>query len=458
MNNQLHWLQKYNVNGPRYTSYPTALEFNQKIADNFQRAAAMASENKTLSLYFHVPFCHQLCFYCGCNKIVSRHQEKSIKYVETMLQELKRRGEALKHKPINQIHFGGGTPNFLRPEQFVEIFTAIQQDFIIAENAEISVELDVRHVDEQLLTTLKACGVNRLSFGIQDTNPEVQIAINRVQSNELVGSVLRWVREIGFDSVNFDLIYGLPHQNKEVFEQTLKDVLMFDPDRISLFSYAHLPARFSSQRKIKDEWLPSAQTKLELMLFANDMLCGKGQGEGGYEAIGFDHFAKPTDNLVTAQNNNQLHRNFQGYTILEDSDLLAIGASSISHIGNVYMQNPKKISDYYDAYSTGEHLPELAGRILTHDDLIRANVIQSLMCNFKIQFKEIESQWGIEASRYFKSELQSLKTFEQDGMLETSKESLSIRREARLFVRNICMTFDTYLASQLNKRRYSQVV
>lgn len=465
------WLKKYNVNGPRYTSYPTALEFNQSITDNFQLAAAQGSENHNLSLYFHIPFCFELCFYCGCNKIVSRHQDKSIRYVEMMLKELRARSVGLRNKPVNQIHFGGGTPNFLTNEQFQQIFKAINDDFTIEDSAEISVELDVRHVSFSLLTTLRDCGVNRLSFGLQDTNEEVQKAINRQQSNELVYKVLEWTKQLGFESINVDLIYGLPHQSITIFEQTLRDVIAFNPDRISLFSYAHLPSRFASQRKIKDEWLPTPTQKFELMLLANKVLCE----QAGYVAIGFDHFAKPSDRLVSAQELGELHRNFQGYTLLADSDLLAIGASAISYIGNVYMQNPKKISDYYDIYDTQHittafissleqpteyknHLPKLPGRILTHDDLVRADIIKHLMCNFLIKFEYVENKWGVDFLSYFSKELLSLVPFEEDGMIRCSDNEIVINPKARLFVRNICMTFDRYLASQLNQKRYSQVI
>jgi oxygen-independent coproporphyrinogen III oxidase len=446
------WLSKYNVNGPRYTSYPTALEFDQTISKAMQMGAAVSSQNNALSLYFHIPFCHQLCYYCGCNKIVTRHQHKADKYLDHMLAELNERSVLLAKKPVVQIHFGGGTPNFLTPQQFDRIFSTINSLFEVSDNAEISVELDIRHVDRSLLLMLKNCGVNRLSFGIQDTNEKVQKAINRIQTNETLCNVMGQVDKVGFDSVNFDLIYGLPHQTRDVFAQTLNDVVAFQPDRISLFSYAHIPQRFSSQRKIKDEWLPSAQNKLQLMLDANDFLCG----DAGYIAVGFDHFAKSSDSLVTAQNEGNLHRNFQGYTVLEDTDLLAVGVSSISQIGELYLQNPKSLKDYYGAGSANK--APCKGRKLTRDDAIRAHVIKDLMCNFELDLSTIDARWNIDSKAYFENELASLAMFQKDGLLHIDGSVIKVDTKARMFVRNICMSFDSYLAKQLNQRRFSQVI
>ncbi len=447
MSQQQQWLSKYNVNGPRYTSYPTALEFDQTISSSQFVEAAVRSTNKAVSLYFHIPFCHQLCYYCGCNKIVTRHQDKSEKYLDKMLEELTMRAEWLKHKPVNQIHFGGGTPNFLTGNQFTAIFDRIQTLFELTPDAEVSVELDVRHVDPALLKDLKACGVNRLSFGIQDTNREVQVAINRIQPNPMVLDVLNEARQIGFDSINLDVICGLPHQTEASFTQTLDDIIEFQPERISLFNYAHLPQRFASQRKIKDEWLPTPQQRLQLMLLANQKLCKQAE----YVAVGFDHFAKSTDSLVTAQQAGQLHRNFQGYTTLDQSDLLAVGVSAISQIGDLYVQNPKSLADYYAEQVN-------IGRQLTIDDQIRAELIQALMCNFQLPIVEFERRWEIDFNAYFAAELNSLKTFENDEMLSVSASLLKIAPAARMFVRNICMTFDQYMAKQLNQRRFSQVI
>lgn len=447
MSQQQQWLSKYNVNGPRYTSYPTALEFNQTISLSQFVEAAVRSTNKAVSLYFHIPFCHQLCYYCGCNKIVTRHQDKSEKYLEKMLAELSKRAEWLKHKPVNQIHFGGGTPNFLTGDQFKTIFARIHTLFKLTHDAEVSVELDVRHVDAALLKDLKACGVNRLSFGIQDTNREVQVAINRIQPNSMVLDVLTQARQIGFDSINLDVICGLPHQTEASFTQTLDDIIEFQPERISLFNYAHLPQRFASQRKIKDEWLPTPQQRLQLMLLANEKLCEQAE----YVAVGFDHFAKSTDSLVTAQQVGQLHRNFQGYTTLDQSDLLAVGVSAISQIGDLYVQNPKSLADYYAEQ-------DKIGRQLTLDDRIRAELIQALMCNFQLPIAEFERRWEIDFKAYFAAELNSLKTFENDEMLSVSEDLIKIAPAARMFVRNICMTFDQYMAKQLNQRRFSQVI
>lgn len=445
-------LNKYNVNGPRYTSYPTALEFNDDITPALLDNAASASTHDGLSLYVHIPFCHSLCFYCGCNKIVTRHQDKASRYLTYLEREMQRREAACARYTVHQLHLGGGTPSFLTLAQMADLMHALKKYFRFAEQAEISIEIDPRRVTEDYVTGLAALGFNRLSIGVQDVNYQVQEAINRVQSTSHIKTLVDAAHAAGFTSINLDLIYGLPHQTPDTFATTLAAVKAMSPERISLFSYAHLPARFAAQRKIKDEWLPDAETKTALMKQAMQSLT-----KAGYVLIGMDHFAKPDDELARAQDAGVLHRNFQGYTTQGDLDLLGLGVSSISAIGPAYGQNPKTLNEYYAAID-GNTALTVKGCQLSDDDMLRRDVIQSLMCNLSLSFADIESRFPVKVNDYFAEEISLLSEFERDGLLEIHADHIRVFEHARLLIRVICMTFDAYLKRSAHIQRYSRVI
>lgn len=449
-------LRKYNTNGPRYTSYPTALEFS----DSFKHAdlvnAIESSSNENLSLYIHIPFCHSLCYYCGCNKIVTRHQDKADIYLDYLAQEIINRAALFNQKDspkkVTQLHLGGGTPSFLTKTQLTNLLTTLRTHFTFAEQVEISIEIDPREIELDLADHLLSLGFNRLSIGVQDIDPKVQEAINRPQSTQFIHDFITHAKSIGFASINIDLIYGLPFQTPKTFSATLAKAHEMDVDRISLFSYAHLPARFAAQRKIKDEWLPSAEDKFGLMKLAIETLC-----DMGYNFIGMDHFAKPTDELAIAQTSGTLHRNFQGYTTQGDTDLLGLGVSSISHIGNALAQNDKDLKSYYQAIDEQNHALE-HGVSLTYDDTVRAAIIRELMCHYKVDKVSISEQFNINFDEYFASEMISLQVFCDDGLVENTQQAIKVAPKARLLLRNICMTFDIYMQKHINKSRFSRVI
>ena len=368
-------LQKYNTSGPRYTSYPTALEFNSEFNDQALTTAIEKSPNRDLSLYVHIPFCHSLCYYCGCNKVITRHRDKADIYLDFLAEEISSRAPLFEDYTVKQLHWGGGTPSFLTQKQMTTLVSQLKERFNFADDVEMSIEVDPREVELDMADHLRKLGFNRISIGVQDIDRKVQETINRVQSTEFIEQLIARAKKVGFSSVNVDLIYGLPHQTTETFTKTLEKVKEMDVDRISLFSYAHLPSRFAAQRKLRDEWLPSTDEKFALMRLAIETLC-----EYGYEFIGMDHFAKPDDELAIAQRNGELHRNFQGYTTKGDCDLLGLGVSSISNIGNSYSQNLKDLQDYYRAIDDHKHAVD-KGLTLVEDDNIRGYVIKELMCN-----------------------------------------------------------------------------
>ena len=445
-------LNKYNINGPRYTSYPTALEFNSEFDNQDFSLAIKNSPSKDLSLYVHVPFCHSLCYYCGCNKIVTRHKHKADIYLDYLEKEIIGRASLFSEHKVQQVHLGGGTPSFLSAEQFTRLIEGLKSHFTFKDKVEMSIEIDPREIELDLLDHLKSLGFNRLSFGVQDTNQEVQEAINRVQDTNFVDALIKRSRELEFDSVNLDLIYGLPHQTEALFDNTLNDVIKLNPDRISLFSYAHLPSRFAAQRKIKDEWLPQTNDKLTLMLNAIERLTAN-----GYVSIGMDHFAKPDDELAIAQGAGQLHRNFQGYTTQGECDLLGLGVSSISSVGQSFGQNTKELKQYYCAIDEQQHALE-KGLLLTRDDIVRGSVIKQLMCNFSLNKADINQELNINFDQYFAEDLKKLEVFIKDGLIDMDEAHIFIKPHARLLIRNIAMSFDAYMTKQLNKQRFSRVI
>ena len=443
-------IDKYNINGPRYTSYPTALSFNTDIPTDLLEDAANDSASEALSIYIHIPFCKSPCYYCGCNKIVTQDQEKADKYLNYLEKEMRSRADAFSHYRVSQIHLGGGTPTFLTDSQQSRLVTMVRQYFDVVDTATWSIEADPRTVDKHSLTHLASIGYNRLSFGVQDIDFQVQEAINRVQSTKNIAELVTHAREIGFASINLDLIYGLPHQTERTFQTTLSAVIAMAPDRISLFSYAHLPSRFAAQRKINDEWLPSPATKLSLIKMAAKRLT-----DAGYDMIGIDHFALKGDELAVALNEGKLHRNFQGYTTRGELDLLGLGVSSISSVDATYGQNPKTLKDYYDRLDNEKDSTEKGYRLL-EDDCIRRDVIMALMCNMRVDFRPIEEKYAILFADYFADALSSLKPFIADGLAHYDDSQLVIRPHARLVTRIIAMSFDAY--SSAMQHRYSRVI
>ena len=445
-------LKKYNTSGPRYTSYPTALEFHDQFKHDHLVQAIEASPNRELSLYVHIPFCHSLCYYCGCNKVITRHRDKADTYLEFLAEEIASRAPLFKDYTVKQLHWGGGTPSFLRHEQITKLVELLKEKFTFADQVEMSIEIDPREIEMDLAEHLYSLGFNRLSIGVQDIDEKVQQTINRVQSTEFIENFIAHAKEVGFKSINIDLIYGLPHQTIDTFTRTLNKAHEMDVDRISLFSYAHIPARFAAQRKLRDEWLPSVDEKFALMKLAIEKLCGF-----GYDFIGMDHFAKPQDELSIAQKDGTLHRNFQGYTTKGNCDLLGLGVSSISAIGNSFSQNTKELQDYYKAIDKQAHA-HVKGVSLSTDDIIRGEVIRELMCNLYVDKAKISAKFDINFDEYFAEDLPLLETFINDGLVSNTSESIQVVQKARLLIRNICMGFDAYMKQHVNKQRFSRVI
>jgi len=445
-------LSKYNTSGPRYTSYPTALEFHDEFNEQDFIKAVQDSPNRELSLYVHIPFCHSLCYYCGCNKVITRHRDKADTYLEFLAEEISSRAEFFTDYTVKQLHWGGGTPSFLTHVQITKLVSLLKEKFTFADHVEMSIEIDPREIEMHLAEHLFDLGFNRLSIGVQDIDQKVQETINRVQSTEFISDFIGHAKQVGFKSINIDLIYGLPHQTIETFTKTLNKAHEMDVDRISLFSYAHIPSRFAAQRKLRDEWLPSVQEKFALMKLAIETLC-----DFGYDFIGMDHFAKPNDELSVAQKNGTLHRNFQGYTTKGGCDLLGLGVSSISNIGTSFSQNVKELQDYYKAIDTKKNA-QVKGVSLSNDDIIRGEVIRELMCNLYLDKKMISEKYNIDFAEYFAEDLPMLSTFISDGLVEDNIDFIKVDQKARLLIRNICMSFDAYMKKHVNQQRFSRVI
>ena len=444
-------INRYDRAGPRYTSYPTAVEFH----DEFTIRDLLKAEghSKALSLYFHIPFCDTVCFYCACNKIATKDRSKVEPYLKALEQEMLMQANLLDwQRPVEQLHWGGGTPTFLSDEQMVWLMSRTKSLFNMLDNDEgqYSIEIDPREVSPTTLRTLREIGFNRLSLGLQDLDERVQVAVNRVQSAELTFGVMQQARELGFKSVSLDLIYGLPHQSWMSFEKTLDEVIEARPDRLSVFNYAHMPTRFKPQRRINEADLPSAADKLEIMHKAGEKLQA-----AGYVFIGMDHFALPGDELALAQKEGHLHRNFQGYTTHAHCDLLAFGVSSIGNVGNTFSQNVKTLDEYYAAIEKNK-LPIERGLVLNRDDVIRQDVITQLICQFALNFNQIDQAWRIQSSDYFAHELIALEQMQKDGLLVLSEDGLQVTQPGRLLIRNICMVFDRYLPEA--QHRFSRAI
>ncbi|AHG20217.1 coproporphyrinogen III oxidase [Chania multitudinisentens RB-25] len=445
-------IQKYNYSGPRYTSYPTALEFNQSYDEAAFQWAAVRYPERPLSLYVHIPFCHKLCYFCGCNKLVTRQTHKADEYLAVLEQEIAARAPLFNGRKVNQMHWGGGTPTYLDKPQISQLMAMLRQHFDFLPEAEMSIEVDPREIELDVLDHLRTEGFNRLSMGVQDFNKEVQRLVNREQDEDFIFALIARAKALGFSSTNIDLIYGLPKQTPESFAFTLQRVAELSPDRLSVFNYAHLPNLFAAQRKIKDADLPRAQQKLDILQQTIASLT-----ESGYQFIGMDHFARPNDELAVAQRAGNLHRNFQGYTTQGDSDLLGLGVSAISMLGDSYAQNQKELKVYYaNVEERGNAL--WRGLAMTEDDCLRRDVIKTLICNFQLSYQPIEQRYGISFVDYFAEDLALLVPFEQDGLVERDEQGIRVTSRGRLLIRNICMCFDIYLRKQARAQQFSRVI
>ncbi|MCL1860863.1 MAG: oxygen-independent coproporphyrinogen III oxidase [Proteobacteria bacterium] len=450
-------IRRFDINGPRYTSYPTADRFietfDARALSAWLGKRASGGANKPLSLYFHIPFCNTICYYCACNKIITKDHSLSAKYLDYVDREMGLQAASLgEARQATQLHLGGGTPTFLSHEELRQLMASVRAHFELVPNGEYSIEVDPRKVDFETVELLAKLGFNRMSVGVQDFAEEVQVATNRVQSFDETRVVMEAARTTGFSSISMDLIYGLPKQNVASYDRTLERVLELSPDRISLYSYAHLPGLFMPQRRIVEGELPTADVKLQILQLAIRRLT-----EAGYVYIGMDHFARPDDELAVAQRQGRLHRNFQGYSTHAECDMLAFGVSSIAKVGPVYAQNHKTLETYYEALDRNE-LPVLRGIELTADDLLRRSIIQALMCHFSLSIEAIQTAHNINFKEYFAEELVGLKEMEAAEMVRVEDESITVLPAGRLLVRAVAMVFDRYLRADRERKRYSRVI
>jgi oxygen-independent coproporphyrinogen-3 oxidase len=452
--------RRFDISGPRYTSYPTADRFQndpgaQLLVDALRHRPA---PEQPLSLYVHLPFCSKVCYYCGCNKVITKDHQKSSRYLDYLEQEIDMQvAELAGSRSVAQLHWGGGTPTFLSDEEMTRLMGILRSRFDFLAEGEYSIEIDPRSVDPRRAHLLAALGFNRMSLGIQDFDPLVQQAVNRIQTFEQTRDVLLAARDAGFKSVSVDLIYGLPRQTLEGFRATLDKTLSLAPDRIALYSYAHLPHVFMPQRRIHETELPKPEDKLSLMAMAIETLV-----EAGYVFIGMDHFARPDDELALAQKAGKLHRNFQGYSTHAELDLLAFGVSAIAKVGPVYAQNAKSLDEYYHDMDAG-HLPVRRGYRMDEDDVLRRAVIQELMCHFNLDFVALSATWQIDFKTYFAEALTQLQPLAEAGLLRMNADSITVMPKGRLLVRIIAMAFDRYLQvdrqrAPEGRQRYSRVI
>ncbi|WP_347985908.1 oxygen-independent coproporphyrinogen III oxidase [Methylomonas sp. AM2-LC] len=451
----LDLIHRYDKSGPRYTSYPTALELHEGFADAEYRQHIDKSNaaGGPLSLYFHIPFCDTVCFYCACNKIITKNRAHAVPYLESLLQEITMQGALFdKNRKVNQLHWGGGTPTFLSFEQMQSLMLATREHFNLHndDSGEYSIEVDPRETNDLTIAQLRGLGFNRISLGLQDFDPAVQKAVNRLQSKEQTFTVLEAARREGFRSTNIDLIYGLPLQTEDTFARTLDEVLEYVPDRFSIFNYAHMPSRFKTQRQINEADLPAPSVRLDIL-----QMVGKKLSDAGYVYIGMDHFARPDDELAIAQREGKLYRNFQGYSTHSDCDLVGMGVTSIGRVGDAYMQNLKELFEYSEAIADGK-LPVFRGVDLDQDDKLRRAVITQLICHFDLNFSRIEREFSINFSSYFAPELENLQIMQTDGLLTLSSQGVKVLSAGRLLIRNICMVFDKYLTQK--QQQFSRVI
>ena len=450
-------LKKYDVSGPRYTSYPTADRFVEAFTQDAymlaleQRRAIAATQ--PLSIYVHIPFCESLCFFCACNKIVTKHHERSAEYLRYLNREI---DLLINHlgagQTISQLHLGGGSPTFFSDEELAELMSMLKRNFVFSPSGEYSIEVDPRTVNEQRLKHLADLGFNRLSFGVQDFDPEVQKAVHRIQPAEQVFSLVEAARRYQFESVNVDLIYGLPMQTPESFKRTLAEVVELRPNRIALYGYAHLPERFKPQRRISEYELPAAADKITMLGSALKAFI-----DAGYIYVGMDHFALPDDDLAIAKRQGRLHRNFQGYSTQPDCDLISLGVSAIGRVGATYSQNAKTIEEYYDHLNHGR-FPVVRGLALSRDDIVRRAVIMAIMCQGALEYEAIELAYMLDFKSYFANEMEALKALEKTDMLVLEEDGLQVTDTGWFFVRAVAMVFDKHLQTDRNRARFSKIL
>ena len=451
-------LTRFDVPGPRYTSYPTADRFTDSFGQAdylhaLEQRRSGAAAAQPLSVYVHIPFCESLCYYCGCNKIITKHHDRAAPYLALLAQEL---ALQLSHlgagQPLSQLHLGGGTPTFLSDDELGTLMALLRRSFSFAPDGEYSIEVDPRTVSAARLQTLRDLGFNRISLGVQDFDPDVQQAVHRIQPAQEVFALVQAARRIGFDSINVDLIYGLPRQTPASFDRTLAQVAELRPDRIALYAYAHLPERFKPQRRINIIELPGAAGKVAMLsraLAAFDA--------AGYDYVGMDHFALPGDALAIAKRQGRLHRNFQGYSTQPDCDLIGLGISAIGNVGNVYSQNAKTLDEYRQALEQGR-LPVVRGLTASQDDLLRRAVIMALMCQGRLRFDAISQAHQIDFATYFAPELQRLHAMQADGLLSMDAQGVQVSDMGWFFVRGVAMVFDKYLQASRTPTRFSKII
>jgi len=450
-------IKRYDKSGPRYTSYPTAVAFTPEFGEKDFRRHAAKSNNAggPLSLYFHIPFCDTICFYCACNKIATKDYSKTPTYLEYLYKEMDMQSKLFdSSRVVEQLHWGGGTPTFLKHHEIEALMAYTRKTFNLLDDdsGDYSIEIDPRSVSKDTIKLLRDVGFNRFSLGVQDVDEKVQKAVNRIQPIKETQAIIDACRENDAHSVSIDLIYGLPLQTVDGFAKTLQTAIEMNPDRMSVFNYAHLPHIFKPQRRINAEDLPSSEEKLEILQQSIETLT-----QAGYEYIGMDHFAKPDDELAIAQAEGSLHRNFQGYTTHAECDLVAMGVSSISSVHNSYSQNEKDIDGYYAAIKANR-LPIIRGLSLTQDDVLRREIIQQLSCHFKLDFETIEQQFKVNFSDYFGVELKDLLPMQDDDLLVLSENSIQVTPRGRMLIRNICMVFDLHLRQQKGTQSFSKVI
>jgi oxygen-independent coproporphyrinogen-3 oxidase len=446
----LELLERYDRPGPRYTSYPTAIEFHDRVTHDVyveRLARANRAVDAPLSAYVHLPFCEHRCAFCGCNVVITPHRDVASRYLDSVEQEIDLLASHLPdRRVISQMHWGGGTPTYYTPAQLARVFERVTTHFSFAADAELGIEVDPRVTTFEHLEVLRALGFTRLSMGVQDFNAKVQEAVNRIQGFELTRDLIVRARELGYTSINIDLIYGLPHQSLQTFTATLVQALTLRPDRVAGYSFAFVPWMKAHMKDLDVAALPPAETKLALLAATVDAFTG-----AGYRQIGMDHFALPTDDLGRAVDSHTLHRNFMGYTVKSTTDLVAVGISAIGDVQGAFAQNTKKLPEYYDAVAA-RRFPIERGYELSHDDKIRRHVITELMCNFRLDVRSVEERFAIDFEQYFAAELQSLSAPAgspvSDGLVTVGDGRIEVRDAGRMFVRNICMTFDKYLAAR----------
>lgn len=453
-------LRRLDVPGPRYTSYPTADRFVEAYGPNEYRHAlrqraqgAMVGGAPPLSLYVHIPFCESLCYYCACNKIITKHHSRAREYLDDLAREVALHvAELGRTQPVSQLHLGGGSPTFLSDDELGELMGLLRSSFKLLPDAEVSIEVDPRTASEERLRNLRQMGFNRVSFGIQDFDPDVQVAVHRVQPYDSVRDLVLAARSLGFESINADLIYGLPKQTPESFERTVAQVAGLKPTRIAVYAYAHLPQRFKPQRRIDDHALPTPEQRIAMLRTGLAGFIGN-----GYVYIGMDHFALPEDALAVAKRQGRLHRNFQGYTTQPDCDLVSLGVSAIGKIGPTYSQNAKTLAEYHDALEQGD-FPIQRGLALTREDLLRRAVIMALMCQGRVEYESIELAHLIKFRETFAAELERLQPLQEMGLVDVGADAIQVTAKGWFFVRGVAMVFDRYLQTDRVRERFSRII